>query len=290
MSSEVGAANARAAAVAAAARRVMVPLVRMLVAHGIGYQETCRFLRTMFVDEARNALDAEGRATSQAALSLRAGVQRKRLRTGDGGRVDGSPPAPSRTADADDTGAAGAGVALAVLRAWCTQTRWLDAGGAPARLRLDADAPSFQALVAGVTSDFSRRAVLDELVARGWVRETADGVEVVADPSGSVDAFRRACADLAVQVGDHLAAGGENLQAVRAGAAAPLLDHSIYANGLSTASLDALAALARQAWQDACSGVAREAGVRLAEDRASGGGDGVVDGGRMRFGAYLYRH
>ncbi len=277
----VDSAVVHADAVANAARRMLMPMVRMLIANGVGYQESCRFLKPMFIDAAREALVDAGRPVGQAALSLRAGVQRKGIRPD-----TGISPVNSKAGDDAANGSeAGMGIALAVLREWQSGAQWQDVHGRPACLRLDSNTPSFQALVARVTSDFSRRAVLDELVGLGFARETADGVEMHSPGARHGEAFLRVCADLGDQIGEHLDAGVANLHAVKSGLPAPFLDHSVYARGLSSESLDALSALAGEAWQQACSSVAKAARERYAADRS----DGVPVDAHLRFGAYLYR-
>lgn len=277
----------RSAAVLQAVRESMAPMIRLLISNGVGHHELSRVLKPDFIEAARAAIVAENRLPTQAALSLRAGVQRKNglvsINAAEGERQE---------AAAEFAGATG--VAVSVLRKWLTDPAYCDATGKPMPLSLVGAEPSFQSLVAGVTTDYSKRSVLDELVGLGFARENATGAEMVTAPETISAVFGRACRDLAAHVGDHLEAGVANLIAVRDGNSAPCLEHSVYGNGLSDRSLQLLSELAGKVWQQACTTMAQAARRRFDEDQASVATlakdlSNSPPRGRMRFGAYLYR-
>ena len=297
----------RSAAVLDAARTTMTPMIRLLVSNGVGHQELCRLLKPLFIETARDAIVSEGRSPTQAALSLRAGVQRKNglvamhqsqaspasHPVAQGGTVG---PLPGSPAGGSQDPATPAGMVVSVLRRWVGDPAYQDPSGQPIQLPFSGDAPSFQALVASVTSDYSKRSVLDELIGLGFARETAAGVALVTEADRARGLFGSACRDLAAHVGDHLEAGLANLRAIGDGEAAPYLEHSVFGNGLSEHSLQSLSDLAGEVWQQACTTMAQAARRRFDEDRGSDAAPGANRPatapplrGRMRFGAYLYR-
>jgi hypothetical protein len=249
---------------------MLAPLVRLLVAHGVGYTRLSQALKRVFMDAARAELQAEGARITDAAISLRSGVHRKEVRAAHAGAEE--PAAPPRALS----------LAEQVFTRWQTDAAYRDAGGGPAPLPLSGPAPSFDSLVTAITRDFSRRTLLDELVRLGLVRED-DGHAV---PLADAVVPRRGFAEVAQYYGahlhDHLAAGAANVRAATRGESPPFLEHSVYANGLSDASLAQLGAVARTLWKPAFNQMVETANQRYALDRERGAR------GRMRFGVYFY--
>ena len=81
---------------------------------------------------------------------------------------------------------------------------------------------------------------------------------------------------------DHLAAGAANLLAVNKDEKAPFLEHSMYVNGISDASIEMLGNMARNQWKQIFEASVNAAQQRYEVDRQHG------HRGRLRFGVYVY--
>lgn len=284
---------------------LLAPLVRLLVANGVTYPQLAQALKTVFVDEARSLIADEGRRATDAALSLRSGVHRKDVRSLREHGATGDP-ARSTASDAGAPRATRPGAADALRRSlnlaeqvftrWTTNAAYRRADGRPERLPLAGAAPSFEALVASITRDVSRRTVLDELVGLGLVREIDGWVEPLADTMSPRQGLAEVARYFADHLHDHLAAGAANVDAVAHGRQAPFLEHSLYGGGLSPESIEYLATLARSLWQPVFTQMVDAARQRHEIDRAgpsdevpaeSGPGERAPPG-RMRFGVYFY--
>ncbi len=212
---------------------------------------------------------------TDAAISVRSGVHRKDV------RVLSKPAADNPSESAADKPRA-LSLAGQVYTVWTTDARYRNATGEPVALPLTGPAPSFDTLVRSVSTDFSRRTVLDELVRLGLVEEIEGMVAPQAAAMVPSQAYAESLQFLTENVRDHLDAGMNNLRAVVDGEPAPFLEHSMYAEGISDASIEQLANLARQLWKPAFNQVVDAARQRFELDRQNG------HTGRVRYGVYVY--
>jgi Family of unknown function (DUF6502) len=259
----------------ARACEVMEPLARLLVAKGVGYTQLSQALKPVFMEAARAELQSVKGKETDAAISLLSGVHRKDVRSYEAMREELGPskaPVPNRALS----------VAEQVYTRWTTDAAYRDEQGKAAHLRLLGQAPSFDSLVNAVSKDFSRRTVLDELLRLGLVEEAGDVIRPLAQGMAPTKGFTELTHYLATNVHDHLAAAAANVRAVSAGEKAPFLEHSMYANGLSEASIAQLLQLAKTLWQPAFGQMVDAARQRYAIDESNN------QGGRMRFGVYFY--
>ncbi len=260
-----------------ALRRVLRPLVRVLIAHGLSFPYLAAMLKSVYVEMAEAALTAEaafgegeGRI-SDSRISLMTGVHRKDVRRlrADPDHIDQTPPV------------IGLGGQLVLL--WTGSPRYLDADGHPLPLPRSADspeAPSFDGLVASVSTDVRPRAVLDEWLRLGIARIDAAG-RVCLDPQAFTPekGFDEKAYFFGRDVSDHIAAAGDNL----AGRIPPFLERTVYYDHLSAVSADALGEAARRIGMEALLSMNREALGRAQSD------EGDPDARhRMSFGVYFY--
>lgn len=255
---------------------MLVPLVRLLVAHGVGYPRVAQALKRAFIEAARAELRNEGARVTDAAISLRSGVHRKEV------RAAGAQPDPAERTDRPDHGARALSLAEQVFTRWQTDATYRDTADTAAVLPVTGPAPSFDSLVQSITRDFSRRTILDELVRLGLVREREGLAEPLTDAVVPRHGFEEVAGYYGAHLHDHLAAGAANLRAAARGATPPFLEQSLYANGLTDASLEQLATLSRTAWKSAFNQMVEAANQRHALDRDRGAR------GRIRFGVYFY--
>lgn len=254
-----------------ALRRMLRPLVRLLVARSIPYTNFADLLRWVYVDVASNDFRIEGKPQTDSRVSLLTGVHRrevKRLR---------------RRASPAFRAPKSATLGVQLVSRWTTLPEYVDPQGAPRALAYasaEAKPATFETLVRSVSTDIRPRVVLDEWERLGLVH--VDGEDVV---HLDVDAFVPAQGEeeLSYYFGrnlhDHIAAGAHNLLAE----GDPLLERSVYYNNLSAESVRELEELARTEGMR---------GLRAVNERAAElqRRDGEQDGAkhRINFGVYFF--
>jgi hypothetical protein len=257
------------AALIAAIEKVLTPLVRLLVRHGITYPALSGLLKRIFVTAAEADLGAAGDEATDSRISVMTGVHRKdvkRLRAA-GGVPEQVP--------------AMAGIGTQAIGRWCGDARYLDAEGRPRSLPRRAESgPSFDGLVESVSTDIRPRTLLDEWRRLGLIRIDDDG-RIHLDTAAFVP--REGFDELAYFFGrnlhDHVASAASNLSRDRA----PYLERAVFYDGLTAESVAAIETLARTAGSDALLAVNRETRARL--DRDKGRPDATR---RMSFGVYFF--
>jgi len=263
---------ARAAVVLSTVLRVMRPLARLLVRSGVPYPAFATALKHVFVEAARDELSSRSMAQTDSAVTLLSGVHRRDVRNL--GRTGSS----RRIADQEPRSLPGE-----VIAKWLTDPAYLDSAGSPKVLSRGgtAAAASFDALVAGVSVDVRPRAVLDELVRLGAVREDEEGLHLLGAGFAPRKDFEELSRLFAENLGDHAAAAAANLQGER-----NFLEQSVHVDEISESSAAALQKVSVQAWKQALKTVMSEAQARFDEDAASP--DPEQRRHRARFGVYFF--
>lgn len=258
-------------ALVAALRRLLHPLVRLLVAEGVTYPFFADLLKELFVTAAREEALANGGRVTDSRLTLLSGVHRKDIR-----RL-------TREAPADPARSQLHRVGTTLIARWLSEGRWRDASGNPIALPRSATRGgqvSFAALAESVSADVRPRAILDELVRLGVVRVDDDELvhlEVAGFvPSKEPDAKAYFFGE---GLHDHIAAAAHNLR----GGLPPFLDRGVFYDELSPAAVERLAQRSEKLAMGVLTEINREA---EAEER-----DDPPDPGqrmRMRLGVYYY--
>ena len=254
----------------AAVRALLRPLVRLLMARGVTCPMLANLLKEVYVDVANREFAGDGRAPSDSRITLLTGVHRKDVR-----RLRAAPPAGAE--GMPETVALGA----QIVAAWTSRFR--DGKGRPRplpRLQSQGGADSFEALVAGVSTDIRARAVLDAWLRLG-VAELDDQDRVVLRSAAFVPSrgFAEKAFYFGHNVGDHLAAAAHNVL----GGKPPFLERSVHYDSLDPASVEKLAALAEKSGMDALRAVNREAMQAEARDKKS-----EAAKQRITFGVYFF--
>jgi Family of unknown function (DUF6502) len=247
------------------AAALMAPIALWLLRSGVSYPVFAEMLKAVFVNAAAGELARADTKPTQSALSLLSGVHRKDVRAlGETPAVALSPPRPP--------------LSQQVFTRWLTDARYRGADGKPRALARAGARRSFEGLCAELSSDVHPRAVLDELLRLGLV--ALDGERVVVRATSFVPSARldEMTAVMSANVADHIAAAVSNLSSN----GPEFLEHSIYADGLTVASIEQLHHVAGQAWSRAFDTVVAEARERVEHDFHSDGEQ------RMRFGVYFY--
>jgi hypothetical protein len=149
----------------AAYRKLMQPLVRILIRSGISFGEIAEVLKTVFVEVAGRDFDLPDRKTSLSRIAIITGLTRKEvakqqeiLRSG-ALDVDSNLNRVSR-----------------VLEGWHTDPTFTGPYGMPMELPFESPASaSFASLVRKHSGDMAPRAMLDELIRVGAIEQTSSG-------------------------------------------------------------------------------------------------------------------
>lgn len=228
------AAAAASAGLVAAVRRVLRPLVRLLIARSVSFPVASGLLRSLFVEVAVEEFPVEGKPQTDSRITLLTGVHRKdvkRLR-------EQRHPAlrPPRAAS----------LGSQLIARWLTLAEYLDDGGQPrslSRLPAAEDDHSFESLVRSINTDIRPRVVLDEWQRLGLVHVDDDD-RVHLNVQGFIPA--KGSDEMTYFFGrnlhDHAAAAVSNML----GDAAPFLERSVNYGGLSRAAVDELTDLAQR--------------------------------------------
>jgi len=144
-------------AITAAVRRILRPLVRQLVHHGVTFPVVSKLLKQLFVEVAAEEFKLPRRKLSDSRIALITGIPRK-----DVAGLRHAPPE-RRVLPLD------AHTATRLIGRWTSDPRYLTPDGQPQVLPFETrdDTPSFSELVRRVGGDIPARAILDELVRVG---------------------------------------------------------------------------------------------------------------------------
>ena len=253
-----------------ALRQVMAPLARLAVARGLTHASAEEALKQAFVHAARDEQLALGQAPHRlvSRISTVTGINRREV---------------TRLVQAADAGPSvpDASLASQVFTRWLSD-RTLRVRGKPRPLPRQGDAPSFEALARSVTQDVHPRSLLDELcrlqLARWDVEK--DVVTLIQDGFTPRGDWQRMMGYLGSNVGDHMQAAVDNVLAEQS----PHFEQSVFAEGLSDASVEMLRALARRHWKTLLSEAVPLLESRIEED-ALAGSDAQR---RVRLGLFTY--
>jgi hypothetical protein len=148
----------------AAYAKLLRPLIRILLRHGVTYAEFSEVAKTVYVSIAAREFRVPGKKMSKARIAIVTGLTRKEVQ---------------RIADKDDKENAAPKTNLSrigrVLSGWHTDPDFTGPYGMPLELRYDSDLSSdatFVKLVQRYSGDMTPRAMLDELIRVGTVVET----------------------------------------------------------------------------------------------------------------------
>lgn len=192
---------------AAACRRLLRPLVKLLLRHGMAYGEFADVVKSVYVEVAREDFTPSGKKPSDSRVAILTGLTRKdvkRLRE----MVDG-PQASSRI-----------NRATRVLSGWYRDPDFNGADGQPLALPMEGKNISFAALVRRYSGDMPPKTMLEELQRVHAVELTEDGrIHVLSraylpdygDPSG-VHEMGAALHDLAATIDHNLDPEREGLR------------------------------------------------------------------------------
>ena len=255
----------------AALRRVLRPLIRLLLSHGIRFQTFCDLVKSTYIQVAEEEFRLDSKAQTDSRISLLTGVHRrdvKRLRN---------------ESLAVSSLSLQASMSAQLLAMWSGRTEYLDSQGVPLplpRLASKGGEHSFEALVRSVSKDFRARVVLDEWLRQGIATlDEQDNVHLAADAFVSPQGIEEKTFYFGQNIHDHLAATVHNLS----GVTPPFLERCVYYDKLTAESVKEYERVAKTAGMRALHTVNRHA-IEL-QKRDAGKSDAVY---RTNFGIYNF--
>jgi hypothetical protein len=187
-----------------AAKSILRPLVRQLIARGVTFPAFARLAKEVYIDVATKHFALPFKRQTDSRVALVTGITRKEI-----GQVRrGKEPA-------GDPVALGLGLATRVIGRWTSDDHYLDSNGRPRTLTYDD--PSFGAtfvdLVANLGGDIPPRAVLDELIRVGAVSLSTRGdVRLQQQAYVPAEGTEEKLAILGRDVAELIAAIGHNIE------------------------------------------------------------------------------
>jgi hypothetical protein len=261
------------AALVQALRRVLKPLVRLMLASGITFQFVTEMLKSLYVEVAERDFRIGDKTPTDSRISLMSGVHRK-----DVSRLRAELQAEAPTASSVVS------LGAHLVAVWLGTPAYLDSAGQPLalpRYRSEGGELSFEALVASVNNDIRSKVVLDEWMRLG-IASMNDDKRVVLNADAFIpsEGFDEKAFYFGHNLHDHLAAAAHNLQ----GQQPPFMDRSVHYDALSAESAQALAKQALELGMKALLAVNKSAMQAEARDAQ---GD-ASQRQRMTFGVYFY--
>lgn len=247
------------------------PLVRWLIRQGVTYPSFATALKSVFLQAAHDELAQRKLSITDSALSLLSGVHRRDIRN----MLRGQEPA--------DTQTKATSLASQVVAMWLSDSRFCSAEGSSRALEWTGEDNSFEDLVKAITTDVRPRAVLEELLRLGVVREQDDQIALLHEafvPTQDLQAMARLAQ---ANLYDHAAAAMANLEP---DATSNFLEQAVFVDEISADSAQRMHVYAARAWKTTQANVLRQATQCFEQDRAQLPPEQRSH--RIRFGVYFY--
>lgn len=261
-----------------ALRKLLRPLVRLMLSHGITYPYLSDLLKGLFVEVAEQDFRLDEKSPTDSRVSLVSGVHRKDVARLRGLLASAEPIEPSVV----PRGAQ-------LVAHWMGEPKYLLEDGSPRplpRLVSEGGELSFEALVTSVNSDIRSRVVLDEWLALGVVHLDELG-RVCLNTAAFVPS--RGADEKAFYLGhnlhDHASAAVHNLLAGQP----PFMERSVHYNALTPESVERLNKMSEQMGMKVLLAINKAAMEAEAQDRAqTAEKGGTPPDRRFTFGMYFF--
>jgi hypothetical protein len=257
--------------VVAAVRRLLRPIVRLLLSNGITFPYLGDLLKVAYVETAEREFRLGMRALTDSRITLLTGVHRKDVRRLRRETLPDTVPRSALT------------LGTKIVARWLGDPMYVDPWGGPRPLPRTAHkggTTSFAALVEKVSTNVRPRSVLDELMRLGVVEiDTEDRVHLVARGFVPGKEFDAKAFYFGEALHDHLAAAADNLD----GRKVPWLERSVYYDELTPAAVAALTEKAERMSMQVLQELNRDGMALEASDLPS-----PDQRMRMRMGVYFY--
>ncbi|MGI9492432.1 MAG: DUF6502 family protein [Geminicoccaceae bacterium] len=254
----------------AALRRLLRPLVKLLVGHGVIFPALAELLRELYVEVASSDFVVEGKGQTLSRINLMTGVTRREVR-----RLLDQKREP-------DAAPLSLSLSARIISVWLGDEQYLDDQQRPLPLPLTApdDGPSMEKLVSSVSKDVRGRAVLDEWLRQGIVSMSGYVVSLRETAFIPTHGFDEKVYYFSRNLRDHIAAGVHNLEE----GSTPFFDRAVYYDQLSAGSVEELRGFVHEHGVAFMLEINRKARALADRDEARGG----RRQGRITLGAYFY--
>jgi hypothetical protein len=255
-----------------AIRRVLRPLVRLMLSSGMTYPFVAELLKGLFVDIAQKDFRLDNKTPTDSRVSLLTGVHRKDVRR-------------LRETDLGSDVAMPASISFGgqLVASWLWEPRYLDDDGQPlplSRWSAASNEASFEELVTSHSTDIRSRVVLDEWLRLGIVSiDDRDRVVLNTEAFIPAEGLEEKLYFFSHNLHDHAVAATDNLLGNRQ----PRLERSVYYDALSPASIGELEQQAQQQGTKMLKSLSRSAMGLEARDAKS-----KVEPQRFTCGVYFY--
>lgn len=223
-----------------AIRKILRPLVRLMLAKQITYPFLINHLKSLYVEVAESEFQVAGKRQSDSRITLLTGVHRKDVKRLRG--EDSEQPVVAKTSS----------LGAQVIAWWMGSSQYCHEDGSPRALPLraisankdDASGVYFEDLVTEVCrQDIRPRVILDEWLRLGIAH--LDEQERVVLNTGAFtpeEGFEEKVFFFGKNIQDHIEAGAQNLMGIKPAH----FDRSVYYDQLTTESIDELRELANE--------------------------------------------
>ena len=256
----------------AAVRRLLRPLVKLLLSYSVQYPYLASLLKLTYVEVASTSFALEDKEQTDSRITLLTGIHRQDVKRLRAEMVADAPPPPAVSLGAQ------------LVARWTGMLQYLDAKGHPRPLPKHASEGgdlSFERLVQSVNKDFRPRVVLDEWLRLGVAKlDDEDRVVLVTHAFIPAGGLEEKLFYFGKNIHDHVAASSHNLLDGHP----PMLDRRVYYDHLSPDSVQKLETEARLLAAHALKELNAKA-MRLQETDANS----EEATHRINFGAYFYR-
>lgn len=150
-----------------AVTRLLQPLVRLLLRHGVSHAEFSNWAKQAYVEQAALHFGIDGKTPTVSRISIVTGINRKEVK-----RIHELP-------DAVDTGLSKHNRAVRVVTGWLQDAEFCDSRHRPRVLNYGDLADSFNLLVKRYGGDVPARAMLDELSRVGTVSNNGGRIKLL---------------------------------------------------------------------------------------------------------------
>jgi len=269
------------AALVNAIRRLLRPLVHLMLSFQITYPFLINLLKSLYVEVAEQDFSVNNKRPTDSRINLLTGVHRKDVK-----RLRSETPGHSSMPPNISTGAQ-------LIAFWLGSERFLDTNGRPLPLPLRSGAevpegPTFDDLVEQVCKqDIRPRVILDDWLHLGIAHQDDKGRIILNTGAFTPDAgFDEKVFFFGKNIHDHISASVHNL----AGKKPAFFDRSVYYDQLSRESVDELATLANDAGMKALRSVNSKAlGLQQRDiEHAERSGEQNHKRYRINFGIFNY--
>lgn len=217
--------------VATAIRRVLKPIVKLMLSHNITYTLVTDILKSLYIEVADKEFELDGKKQTDSRVSLISGVHRKDVR-----RLRSEIPSVEEVIPANIS------LGAQVIAIWNANPLYLNEDGMPKPLpRFASDAAdSFESLVRNVSTDIHPRAVLDEWLRLGICKiDEENRVHLTTDAFVPQEGFDEKMFYLGHNLHDHAKAAVSNVL----GQQPIFLERCVHYDGLSPADIEEIALL-----------------------------------------------